>query len=942
MKTRKTIILAFCFFFSAFILNIQAQTVYSIDASKVNDVIKNGHLKMGNPGPAGKEILINNRFLTLGGRPVIPVMGEIHYARVPREQWEDMILKMKAAGIDIIATYVFWIHHEEIEGQFDWSGDKDLRYFLQLCQKHHLMAYPRIGPWCHGEVRNGGTPDWILMKKSVDDRTNDPVYQNYVKRYYSQIASQMKGLLYKDGGPVIGIQFENEYQKGKSGEPHILWLKKTAQELGIDVPMYSVTGWGNVSVPENEVIPLFGAYAEWPWDMNLEKKTNWDAFRFSSYRDDQNIGNESRTKENYKIDFDLYPYFTCEIGLGMLNTYHRRVIIDPIDGLAMVNVKLGSGSNMPGYYVFTGGSNPHGILTSMEENQDETGYYNRWPEISYDYQTAIRESGEIAPSYHEIKKYHYFLNEFGDRIAPSVPVFSSANSEIQYSVRINRNSGFLFGLNYCRTIVQPERKNVQFSIRLGNETLKFPGVPVNIPDSSIFAWPFNFDMDGVNLKYATSQPLCRIEQKDKIIWIFVQDVANLLPEFCFDAAAINEIETSNGTLAKSGSRYVINNLQPGADCIMSIKCKSQKPVKVLVLSKEESKHSWLLREGENKYFFISESNIYLDGDKLNVFGPSNSIRLKSVTSSDHSYKLNGLTAEGKKNGLFTDYEFTVPVKEITMNLKPLKILDGASFLKTSLKTVNKDNSLFNRLFVKEFSLNNPSAIKSAKMYLFTDDVFRLQINNNWVNQNVISGKLNTIDITGYVQKGENSVLLAFAAAEGDKKMAARIIIEYYNTDRIEFFSDQSWLTTESYVYPSYLTKRFVMKIPEIVPPKTGFNQTYPDFTEYSLSLPQNYMVGLSNVYLKINYAGDRARFRINHLLVTNDFNNNTPWNIGLLRSGNQTGVQEMKLEIYPLTPGYRIYFDDPPLKEDIGKADIKEIKLIPEYKVILEKQDINY
>ena len=28
---------------------------------------------------------------------------------------------MKAGGIDIVSTYVFWIHHEEIEGQFDWT-----------------------------------------------------------------------------------------------------------------------------------------------------------------------------------------------------------------------------------------------------------------------------------------------------------------------------------------------------------------------------------------------------------------------------------------------------------------------------------------------------------------------------------------------------------------------------------------------------------------------------------------------------------------------------------------------------------------------------------------------------------------------------------------------------------------------------------------------------
>ena len=78
-------------------------------------------LKMGNPGPAGKELLVNNHYLMLNGQPIIPVMGEVHFSRIPRSQWEDVILKMKACGINVIPTYVLWIHHEEIEGQFEWS-----------------------------------------------------------------------------------------------------------------------------------------------------------------------------------------------------------------------------------------------------------------------------------------------------------------------------------------------------------------------------------------------------------------------------------------------------------------------------------------------------------------------------------------------------------------------------------------------------------------------------------------------------------------------------------------------------------------------------------------------------------------------------------------------------------------------------------------------------
>ena len=66
---------------------------------------------------------------------------------------------MKMCGINVISTYIFWIHHEEEEGVFDFSGRKNLRKFIELCQKHHINVILRIGPFDHGEVRNGGLPD---------------------------------------------------------------------------------------------------------------------------------------------------------------------------------------------------------------------------------------------------------------------------------------------------------------------------------------------------------------------------------------------------------------------------------------------------------------------------------------------------------------------------------------------------------------------------------------------------------------------------------------------------------------------------------------------------------------------------------------------------------------------------------------------------------------
>ena len=139
---------------------------YEIDVRADQREIRSDHLELGGHDQCRRAIVWTpTAFIFLrDGRPWLPVMGEIHYSRVPREDWDEAILKMKADGIEIIATYVFWIHHEEVEGQFDWSGNRSLRDFVTACRRHGMWVLARIGPWCHGEVRNGGFPDWLLAR----------------------------------------------------------------------------------------------------------------------------------------------------------------------------------------------------------------------------------------------------------------------------------------------------------------------------------------------------------------------------------------------------------------------------------------------------------------------------------------------------------------------------------------------------------------------------------------------------------------------------------------------------------------------------------------------------------------------------------------------------------------------------------------------------------
>lgn len=265
--------------------------------------------------PQGQTIEVNSQYLTLDGHPWLPVMGEFHYSRYPEQDWDQELLKMKAAGVTIISTYVIWIHQEQMEGKFDWSGQRDLRRFVELCHKHGLYVVVRIGPWVHAEVRNGGLPDWVLKNSPV--RQNNRVYLGEVKSFYEQIGSQLRGELWKDGGAVIGVQLENGYgaRGAGKGDEHIRTLKRLAIEARLKVPLYTVTGWDGATIPLDSVLPVFGGYPDAPWSATpgpLPPNEVY-AFRFSN-RAAGNMGAIGGHGQNPASSYRGTPFLAAEVG----------------------------------------------------------------------------------------------------------------------------------------------------------------------------------------------------------------------------------------------------------------------------------------------------------------------------------------------------------------------------------------------------------------------------------------------------------------------------------------------------------------------------------------------------------------------------------------------------------------------------------------------------
>ena len=260
--------------------------------------------------------------------------------------------------------------------------------------------------------------------KQGPTRRNDPLYISKVQLFYDQIGKQLRDELWKDGGPVIGVQVENEYfkQGPDGGAAHISELKKLAIAVGLDVQLYTVTGWGNAEFPPKEVIPVFGVYPDAFWESSLQKLPANEGYSFSFRRDLGGITIDPDAKKSAdERRLEQYPYFLAEAGGGMQVAYHRRPVISADDVAALFVTHVGAGANLYGYYLFHGESNPIGKLSTMNETAAVDGVYDL-PVITYDFQAPLGEFGQVRTSYRILKDFHMFLHDFGADIATAIPV----------------------------------------------------------------------------------------------------------------------------------------------------------------------------------------------------------------------------------------------------------------------------------------------------------------------------------------------------------------------------------------------------------------------------------------------------------------------------------------------------------------------------------------
>jgi hypothetical protein len=673
---------------------------YRISLNDDKKHIYSGHIRLSGSNPEGERLSFTNYYMEKNGRPFIGICGEFHYSRYDHRFWEDEIVKMKMNGVNIISSYIFWNHHEEIRGEWDWSGNKNLREFIRLCGKHKLYVIIRIGPFNHGEVRNGGLPDW-LFGMPFDIRSNDKDYLETVRVLFKEISGQIRGLLYKEGGPVIGTQIENEHNHsaavwahtagindmwftpGTGGEGHLIRLKEMARDAGIDTPLYTCTGWGGASTPVEEMLPLWGGYAFWPWiyyENDMDPSVAHPATPEYIFRDKHNNGKPVSYNFEPLYKPEDYPYACCEMAGGMTPFYKYRFQFPYNSVPAMSIIKVAEGCNFLGYYMFHGGSNPKGKRNPFTNDKAT-------PKISYDFNAMIGEFGQVRESYKRTKLQHYFYSSFEEQFSVTKTILPE-NAEsmdpedlesLRYACRSREGAGFLFINNFQDHREMADKKGLRVILEREKEQIAIPSKgTITIRKDSFSIFPYNFSLGAAVLKYSTTQLITRLSESGKEYYFFFTPFGEK-GEYCFKRSGIGRIANGSGTIVDNGEELIVT--ADGDNPVLELEDRNGESFVIYTMSDECSLDFWKAPVAGKERVLISNGTVLAYQDRIKIESTDETeVRLAVFPGFEKVPEIDGREMDrGQDLSFFTGYRHQFAKKEFSFDIayrSPSKALMG--------------------------------------------------------------------------------------------------------------------------------------------------------------------------------------------------------------------------------------------------------------------------
>ncbi len=334
------------------------------------------------PVPDGKAHVfgVDGGQFTLDGKPFRVISGEMHYPRIPREDWRARLKMARAMGLNAITTYVFWNVHEATPGVYDFSGNNDVAEFVREAQQEGLWVILRPGPYVCAEWEFGGYPAWLLKDPTTVVRSSDPKYMEPATRWIKRLGMELAPLQIGNGGPILLVQVENEYgsfaENRVPGNDHAYMEanKQALLDAGFSkAQLYTADGPGVIAN---------GSLPELPVGINF---------------DGNRAGEAQRSFATLKAARPDGVRFNSEFWAGWFDHWggpHAHT--DAATQTANLKWMLEQGYSVS-IYVFCGGTN-FGWMNGANSSDAKPGMYE--PDVtSYDYDAALDESGRPTAKY---------------------------------------------------------------------------------------------------------------------------------------------------------------------------------------------------------------------------------------------------------------------------------------------------------------------------------------------------------------------------------------------------------------------------------------------------------------------------------------------------------------------------------------------------------------
>jgi len=322
----------------------------------------------------------------LNGEPFVVKAAEIHYPRIPREYWDHRIKMCKALGMNTVCIYIFWNIHEQREGEFDFTGNNDIAAFCKLAQKNGMYVIVRPGPYVCAEWEMGGLPWWLLKKKDIRLREQDPYFMERVKIFEEKVGEQLAGLTIQKGGPIIMVQVENEYGSYGEDKPYVSAIRDCLRGI------------------YGKELALF----QCDWSSNFTKNGLDDLVWTMNFGTGSHIDNQFRHLKQLRPDS---PLMCSEFWSGWFDKWGARHETRPAkDMVAGLDEMLSKGISFSLYMTHGGTSFGHWAGANSPGFQPDV--------TSYDYDAPINEYGHATPKYHELRN---MMQKYSDKKLPSVP-----------------------------------------------------------------------------------------------------------------------------------------------------------------------------------------------------------------------------------------------------------------------------------------------------------------------------------------------------------------------------------------------------------------------------------------------------------------------------------------------------------------------------------------